>query len=110
MLSSEFAVMKQKLGMKIAQIGTQMLIQTYFVCNSCKKLGNFKGILPFLKLQKNLNPLGPIERLSVSSKIKNTYNCPKGFFLYLQNGTTYSIKFGIVIKLAMSSKTSGKEI
>ncbi len=31
-------------------------------------------------------------------------------FLYLQNETTYSIKFGLVLKLVMSSKTSEKEI
>ena len=31
-------------------------------------------------------------------------------FLYFQNETTYSIKFGIVLKLVMSSKTPEKEI
>ena len=31
-------------------------------------------------------------------------------FLYLQNETTYRIKFGIVLKLVMSCKTSEKEI
>ncbi len=31
-------------------------------------------------------------------------------FLYLQNETTYNIKFGLVLKPVMSSKTPEKEI
>ena len=47
----------------------------------------------------NFNPLGPIEHLSVSSKMKNYLKLPKRRFLYFQNETTYSIIFGIILKL-----------
>ena len=43
-----------------------------------------------------VSPLGPIER--VSSKIKKYLKSPKIIFLYLQNETTYSLKFCIVFK------------
>ena len=53
-------------------------------------------------------PLESTKRLSVSRK--KYLNYTKRMSLYLQNKSTYNLKFGIVLKLVMFSKTSEKEI